>query len=129
VIGPEGAGEVEVATFRSDGEYLDGRRPETVRFGDARLDAERRDFTINGMFLDPLSGEILDFVGGRADLDARILRAIGDPVARFTEDKLRLLRAVRFAARFGMEIEAKTLEALLSMSDQAVPSPTSSAAT
>ena len=77
-------------------------------FGDARLDAERRDFTINGMFLDPMSGEVLDFVGGRADLDAKILRAIGDPAERFAEDKLRLIRAVRFAARFGMAIEAGT---------------------
>ena len=118
VLGPEEAGEVEVATFRSDGAYLDGRRPESVRFGDARLDAERRDFTINGMFLDPLNGEILDFVGGRADLDAKILRAIGDPVARFTEDKLRLLRSVRFAARFGMTIDEKTRAALVAMADQ-----------
>jgi poly(A) polymerase len=115
VLGPEEAGEVEVATFRSDGEYLDGRRPESVRYGDARLDAERRDFTINGMFLDPLNGEILDFVGGRADLDARVLRAIGDPVERFTEDKLRLLRSVRFAARFGLTIEPETHAALIAM--------------
>ena len=115
VLGPEGLGDVEVATFRSDGAYLDGRRPENVHFGDARHDAERRDFTINGMFLDPISGEVLDYVGGRADLDARLLRAIGDPEARFGEDKLRLLRAVRFAARFEMTIEAKTRSALLEM--------------
>ncbi len=118
VLGPEGAGEVEVATFRSDGPYLDGRRPESVHYGDARMDAERRDFTINGMFLDPLTGEILDFVGGRADLDARVLRAIGDPAARFAEDKLRLLRTVRFAARFGLAIEPRTLAALGAMADQ-----------
>ena len=118
VLGPEGAGEVEVATFRSDGEYLDGRRPDSVRFGDARLDAERRDFTINGMFMDPVEGEILDFVGGRDDLKAQTLRAIGDPIARFTEDKLRLLRAVRFASRFHFEIEPRTRSALMSMSDQ-----------
>ena len=118
VLGPEGAGEVEVATFRSDGAYLDGRRPESVHFGDARLDAERRDFTINGMFLDPLSGELLDYVGGRADLDARVLRAIGDPEARFAEDKLRLLRAVRFASRFEMTIEARTRAAIEAMADQ-----------
>ncbi len=118
VLGPAGAGEVEVATFRSDGEYRDGRRPESVRFGDARLDAERRDFTINGMFLDPATGEVHDFVGGRADLDARVLRAIGDPAARFAEDKLRLLRAVRFAARFGLEIEATTRASVVAMADQ-----------
>lgn len=118
VLGPEGAGEVEVATFRSDGEYRDGRRPESVRYGDARLDAERRDFTINGMFLDPMTGEILDYVGGRADLEARILRAIGEPEERFTEDKLRLLRSVRFAARFGLTIEPRTLAALRAMAGQ-----------
>ncbi len=115
VLGPEGAGEVEVATFRSDGDYLDGRRPEAVRFGDARLDAERRDFTINGMFLDPGTGEVLDFVGGRADLDARVLRAIGEPDARFAEDKLRLLRAVRFAARFDLAIDDRTRRAIAAM--------------
>ncbi len=118
VLGPDGAGEVEVATFRSDGNYLDGRRPESVRFGDARLDAERRDFTINGMFLDPETGEVLDFVGGRGDLEARVLRAIGDPVARFSEDKLRLIRAVRFASRFGLAIEPRTRVSLESMVDQ-----------
>jgi poly(A) polymerase len=118
VLGPVGAGEVEVATFRSDGAYVDGRHPESVCFGDPRLDAERRDFTINGMFLDPLSGEVLDFVGGRSDLDAKVLRAIGDPEARFAEDKLRLLRAVRFAARFGMAIEGRTRAAIETMADQ-----------
>ena len=118
VLGPGDVGEVEVATFRSDGEYLDGRRPQTVHFGDARDDAGRRDFTINGMFLDPSTGEILDYVGGRADLNAGILRAIGEPEARFAEDKLRLLRAVRFAARFGMTIEANTLASLRSMAEQ-----------
>jgi poly(A) polymerase len=118
VLGPEGAGEVEVATFRSDGAYLDGRRPDSVTFGDPRLDAERRDFTINGMFLDPTSGETLDYVGGRADLDARILRAIGDPAARFAEDKLRLIRAVRFAARFGLAIDPSTRASIESMAPQ-----------
>lgn len=117
VLGPPGAGEVEVATFRSDGAYVDGRRPETVHFGDARHDAERRDFTINGMFYDPIGGEVIDYVGGRADLDAGILRAIGDPSDRFGEDKLRLLRAVRFAARFGLAIEPKTWSALVAMAD------------
>ena len=119
VLGPSGM-DVEVATFRSDGTYLDGRRPETVEFADPRRDAERRDFTINGMFLDPLDGEILDFVGGRGDLDARVLRAIGDPAARFAEDKLRLLRATRFAARFGCTMEAATRRALEAMAPEVV---------
>lgn len=102
----------EVATFRSDHEYLDGRRPEAVTFSTPEEDAERRDFTINGMFHDPVADEIIDFVGGQADLKARVLRAIGDPVARFQEDKLRLLRAVRFAARFECEIDPVTWEAV-----------------
>lgn len=102
----------EVATFRSDHEYLDGRRPEAVTFSTPEEDAERRDFTINGMFHDPVADEIIDFVGGQADLKARVLRAIGDPVARFQEDKLRLLRAVRFAARFDCEIDPATWEAV-----------------
>ncbi len=102
----------EVATFRSDHEYIDGRRPEMVTFSTPDEDAARRDFTINGMFYDPVAGRLIDFVGGQPDLGARILRAIGDPAARFREDKLRLLRAVRFAARFGYEIETVTWEAL-----------------
>ncbi len=114
VLGPTNM-DVEVATFRTDGAYLDGRRPETVEFSDARRDAERRDFTINGMFLDPMGGEVLDFVGGRRDLQARVIRAIGDPSARFAEDKLRLLRAARFAARFGFAIEGQTRRALEAM--------------
>ncbi|WP_435022118.1 CCA tRNA nucleotidyltransferase [Tundrisphaera sp. TA3] len=118
VLGPPPAGEVEVATFRSDGAYLDGRHPESVQFGDPRRDAERRDFTINGMFYDPIGGEVIDHVGGRADLEARVLRAIGDPEARFAEDKLRLLRAVRFAARLGLAIEPRTWSALVAMASQ-----------
>lgn len=114
----QGGGEVEVATFRSDGAYVDGRRPESVVFSSPELDAQRRDFTINGMFSDPLSGEVIDYVGGRADLGARVLRAIGDPRARFQEDKLRLLRAVRFAARFRLTIDPATRAALVSMADQ-----------
>src|SRR5271170_3371112 len=106
--------EVEVATFRSDGAYVDGRRPESVVFGSPELDAARRDFTINGMFMDPLSGEIIDFVGGQADLANHILRAIGDPVARLTEDRLRSLRAIRLAARFQLQIEPLTRAALRS---------------
>jgi poly(A) polymerase len=110
--------EVEVSTFRSDGAYVDGRRPESVVFSSPELDAARRDFTINGMFLDPLADQVIDYVGGRADLDRRILRAIGDPVARFREDKLRLLRAVRLAARLQLEIEPATFAAIVSMADQ-----------
>ena len=104
---------VEVATFRSEGSYLDGRRPTEVKFTTAQEDAQRRDFTINGLFLDPLEGDrIIDFVGGKDDLAARRLRAIGDPSARFAEDHLRLLRAVRFAARFGLEIAPATAMAI-----------------
>jgi poly(A) polymerase len=119
VLGPRGSGkEVEVATFRSDGAYVDGRRPESVVFSSPRQDAERRDFTINGMFFDPYSGEVIDYVGGLDDLRARVLRAIGDPSARFREDKLRLLRALRFAARFGLAIDPATRAAIVAMADQ-----------
>jgi putative nucleotidyltransferase with HDIG domain len=104
---------VEVATFRSDIGYSDGRHPDEVRFSqDPREDVARRDFTINGMLLDPVSGEVLDFVGGRRDLVEKIVRAIGDPEQRFAEDKLRMLRAVRFAARFEYTIEPGTLAAI-----------------
>ena len=104
---------IEVATFRSDLGYTDGRHPDAVRFGkDPREDVIRRDFTINGMMLDPLTNEVLDFVGGRKDLEDGIIRAIGDPGERFAEDKLRMMRAVRFAARFGYEIERATLAAI-----------------
>jgi poly(A) polymerase len=109
---------IEVATFRSDLGYSDGRHPDEVRFTkDPREDAQRRDFTINGMMLDPLAPEtandrILDFVGGRDDLRAGIVRAIGEPERRFAEDKLRMLRAVRFAARFGFTIDPATLETI-----------------
>lgn len=105
-------GPVEVATFRSDSPYSDGRHPDRVTFSTARDDVLRRDFTINGMMLDPESGEILDWVGGRDDIRRRRIRAIGDPRARFAEDKLRLLRAVRFAARFGYAIDEDTYSAL-----------------
>jgi putative nucleotidyltransferase with HDIG domain len=110
---PPGPKAVEVATFRSDLGYSDGRHPDEVRFSqDPREDVARRDFTINGMMLDPVSGEVLDFVGGQRDLNAGIIRAIGDPACRFAEDKLRMLRAVRFAARFDYTIEAETLAAI-----------------
>src|SRR6202162_6171207 len=104
---------VEVATFRSDAGYSDGRHPDEVRFTkDPREDVQRRDFTINGMMLDPTTNEVLDFVGGRDDLKAGIIRAIGDPERRFTEDKLRMLRAVRFAARFDYKIDPATMAAI-----------------
>ncbi|MBE0656048.1 MAG: CCA tRNA nucleotidyltransferase [Bryobacteraceae bacterium] len=105
--------ELQVATFRSDHSYSDHRRPSSVTYEtDPRADALRRDFTINGLLEDPLTGEILDYVNGRADLDARIIRAIGNPAARFAEDALRMLRAIRFAARLGFSIDPATLAAI-----------------
>ena len=113
VIVHDAGASVEVATFRSDLGYSDGRHPENVRFElDPRQDALRRDFTINALFLDPVSGEVLDFVGGRDDVAAGVVRAIGDPELRFREDHLRLLRAVRFAARLGFEIAPETMSAM-----------------
>ena len=104
---------VEVATFRSDGLYTDGRHPDQVTFTrDPKEDVQRRDFTINGLLLDALNNEVLDYVGGRADLTAGIIRTIGQPERRFAEDKLRMLRAVRFAARFGYQIDPATFEEL-----------------
>lgn len=102
----------QIATFRSDGAYVDGRRPTGVTFSSPQTDAERRDFTVNGLFYDPVEEKVIDYVNGRDDLAARVLRAIGDPVARFREDRLRLLRAVRFGAVLGFEIEAATWEAV-----------------
>ncbi len=107
----------EVATFRSDGFYSDGRRPDSVHFGDARQDALRRDFTINGLFYDPLENQVIDYVDGRADLDAKILRTIGDPLERFGEDKLRMLRAVRFATTLGFHIDEATSRAIAEHAD------------
>ena len=111
---------VEVATFRSDGTYTDGRHPDAVRFSkDASEDVQRRDFTINGMLLDPMNAdEVIDYVGGRSDLKAGVIRTIGDARRRFSEDKLRMLRAVRFAARFGYEIEEETLAAIRGLATQ-----------
>ncbi len=103
---------VEIATFRTDGSYKDGRRPESVEFSTPEEDAQRRDFTVNGLFERPKTGEVIDYVGGVIDVQAGLLRAIGDPVARFREDGLRLLRAVRFSAVLGFEIEEKTRMAL-----------------
>ncbi len=111
---------VEVATFRSDGAYSDGRHPDDVRYSERpEDDVQRRDFTINGMMMDPLEGDrVLDFVGGREDLKAGIVRAIGDPERRFSEDKLRMLRAVRFAARFHYEIDPATYAAIQKLAPQ-----------
>jgi poly(A) polymerase len=104
--------QVEIATFRTDGSYLDGRRPDSVTFSNATEDAKRRDFTINGLFEDPETGEIIDHVGGLDDLRHGIIRAIGVPEDRFREDGLRLMRAVRFATRLGFSIEPETMAAL-----------------
>ena len=113
VLVHRGSTTVEVATFRSDHTYADGRRPDSVRFEtDPKQDVLRRDFTINGLMMDPFDGGVLDYVGGREDLERRVVRAIGDPDARFQEDHLRLLRAVRFAARLGFEVEPATLAAM-----------------
>jgi putative nucleotidyltransferase with HDIG domain len=111
----EGEHSFEIATFRNDGEYTDGRRPESVSFTTAEQDAHRRDFTVNGLFYDPVKDEVLDYVGGRDDLARQVLRAIGDPRKRFEEDQLRLMRAVRFATVLGFEIEAGTWAAVVEM--------------
>ena len=110
---------IEVATFRTEGVYSDGRRPDAVEYSDAKHDAQRRDFTVNGLFEDPACEHvdadaegIIDYVGGRADLKARVIRAVGDPEKRFGEDYLRLLRAPRFAARLGFAIEEATFRAM-----------------
>ena len=107
----------EIATFREDGTYSDGRRPESVTFSTSAADAQRRDFTINGMFYDPVGERLIDHVGGEADLRAGLVRAIGDPLERFEEDYLRLLRAVRFATVLGFEIEPSTWSAMVSVAD------------
>lgn len=104
--------EYEVATFRAEEGYSDGRRPDTVRFTDLSEDVSRRDFTMNGLAMDPFSGEVIDIVGGVADIEAGVIRAIGDPVRRFSEDRLRPLRAVRLAAQTGFAIEAETYRAI-----------------
>ena len=116
VLGPKPAGQVEVATFRVDAPYTDGRHPAGVTFCSAREDALRRDFTINGLFFDPLGDEVIDYVGGQRDLADGIIRAIGVPSMRFGEDHLRMLRAVRFSAGFGFPLERETRRAIESMS-------------
>jgi poly(A) polymerase len=122
VLGPKDANgewlKVQVATFRSDGTYSDGRRPDSVTFSSPEEDAARRDFTINGLFYDPIAHQVIDYVGGRADMAAKVLRAIGDPYLRFAEDKLRILRAVRMAARFELAIDPTTLAAMKEMAPQ-----------
>jgi poly(A) polymerase len=118
VMGVEGAADnkpihVEVATYRSDIGYSDGRHPDAVRYSEtAEEDIQRRDFTINGLLLDPIANQVLDYVGGRSDLERKIIRTIGDPIQRFQEDKLRMMRAVRFAARLGYTIEPNTMSAI-----------------
>jgi poly(A) polymerase len=110
---------IEVATFRSDIGYSDGRHPDRVRFSrDPQEDVRRRDFTINGLLFDPLTNQVLDFVGGQKDIEARIIRAIGDPLLRFTEDKLRMLRALRFASRFEYTIDPATFAAIGKLASQ-----------
>jgi len=118
VVGPRPAGQIEVATFRQDAGYSDGRHPDSVTFSSAREDALRRDFTINGMFFDPIAEQVIDFVGGQDDLRQHRIRAIGSPRLRFEEDKLRMLRAVRFAAVFGFEIDDQTSAAIREMAGQ-----------
>src|SRR5476651_475925 len=108
----EGGHQFQVATFRSEADYQDGRRPEKIIFANAEADASRRDFTVNGLFYDPLTKKIHDWVGGEKDLRAKIIRTIGKPEERFGEDHLRLLRAVRFAAQLDFEIEPKTFAAV-----------------
>ncbi len=115
VIGPKAAGMVEVATFRRDAPYSDGRHPDGVTFSSAEEDASRRDFTINGLFYDPVEQRVIDFVGGQEDLAKGRLRAIGDARHRFAEDKLRMLRAVRFAATFAFSLDAETQSAIAAM--------------
>src|SRR5207302_7832500 len=102
----------QVATFRAEADYQDGRRPERVVFSDAMADAQRRDFTVNGLFFDPAKGELRDWVGGEADLRSKIIRTIGSPAERFGEDHLRMLRAVRLAAQLEFQIEPATFSAL-----------------
>ncbi len=114
------AGQVEVATFRQDATYSDGRHPDSVTFSTPEQDAQRRDFTINGLFYDPVGEQVIDYVGGQADLERGVVRAIGDPLARLAEDKLRMLRAVRFATTFEFRLDEPTADAIRQMADQAV---------
>lgn len=121
VIVVEGGHPFEVTSFRRDGLYIDGRRPAEVAYSTPEEDAQRRDFTINGMFFDPLTDTILDYVNGRADLKAKIIRAIGNPLHRFQEDRLRMVRAVRFAARFGFPMDPATEQAIIKEAPSLLP--------
>lgn len=112
VVGPRAAGNVEVATFRRDAGYSDGRRPDAVEFTDAEEDARRRDFTMNALFYDPISNKVIDYVDGLADIERRLVRAVGDPVLRFQEDKLRMLRGVRMASTFAFDLDSATMQAI-----------------
>jgi poly(A) polymerase len=118
VKGPKGAGMIEVATFRKDSTYSDGRHPDSVTFSSAEEDAKRRDFTINGLFYDPVEDRVIDFIGGQEDLVQRRIRAIGEPRERITEDKLRMLRAIRFTAVFDFTLDADTQAAIREMAPQ-----------
>lgn len=120
VLGPKAAGPIEVATFRCDVGYSDGRHPDRVTFSSPEEDAQRRDFTINGLFYDPLTERVIDYVGGQEDLRQGIIRAIREPRERFTEDKLRMLRAVRFASTFGFSLDPATLEAIRAQAHEVV---------
>jgi tRNA nucleotidyltransferase/poly(A) polymerase len=120
VLGPKHASPIEVATFRRDAAYSDGRHPDSVAFSNAHEDAQRRDFTINGLFFDPLQGEVIDYVDGQADLRRGIIRAIGNPTERIAEDKLRMLRGIRFAATFGFALDLATLAAIQQQADELV---------
>jgi poly(A) polymerase len=113
----ENDAEFQVASFRADGLYIDGRHPESVTFSTPEKDAQRRDFTVNGMFFDPIREEVIDYVGGQRDLAARLLRAIGDPLARFAEDRLRMMRAVRFATVLGFDVDPPTWRAVCEYSN------------
>ena len=118
VLGPKGAGQIEIATFREDLGYSDGRRPDAVAYCSAKEDALRRDFTINGLFYDPVEKQVIDFVDGKKDIEAKLVRAIGDPVLRFEEDKLRMLRAVRFASTFDFTLDPATADVIRRMASE-----------
>ena len=119
ILVPHETGNIEIATFRSDGVYADGRHPSEVRYSEtAQEDVQRRDFTINGLLFDPLTEQVLDYVGGREDIRLRRLRTIGDPLARLSEDRLRMLRAVRFSARFGFKLDPPALAAIRELAPQ-----------
>ena len=121
VIVVEDGHQFEVATFRKDQGYRDGRRPIGIKSADAKEDAKRRDFTINGMFYDPIKQEVIDYVGGKKDIEKGIIRAIGNPHERFLEDRLRMIRAVRYASRFHFSIDTETLKAILDHSNALFP--------